>query len=102
LNFNAEQVTQEQINEARIIGEREGRLQTLNKLTDDQKKELRRRELLTYTKRKNASSPLSQPDTPLPLEEKVAPPPPPLVCELIPSPTPIDDIQLNIDVASMF
>jgi hypothetical protein len=28
--------------------------------------------------------------------------PPPLVCELLPKPTPTDDIQLNIDVASMF
>jgi hypothetical protein len=32
----------------------------------------------------------------------MAPPPPPLVCKLIPKPTPIDDIKLNIDVASMF
>jgi hypothetical protein len=32
----------------------------------------------------------------------VAPPPPPLVCKLLPKSTPIDDIQLNIDVASMF
>jgi hypothetical protein len=32
----------------------------------------------------------------------VAPPPPPPVCELLPNPTPIDDIQLNIDVANMF
>jgi hypothetical protein len=75
-NFNDEQVTQEQINEARRIGEREGRLWALNKLTDDQKKELRRREILTY-RRKNASAPPSQPDTPLPSAEKVAPPPPP-------------------------
>jgi hypothetical protein len=101
-NFNDEQVTQEQINEARRIGEREGRLWALNKLTDDQKKELRRREILTYTRRKNASAPPSQPDTPLPSAEKVAPPPPPPVCELLPKPTPTDDIQLNIDVASMF
>jgi hypothetical protein len=70
-------------------------------LTDDQKKELKRREILVY-RRKNASAPPSQPDTPLPPAEKVAPPPPPPVCELLPKPTPADDIQLNIDVANMF
>jgi hypothetical protein len=32
----------------------------------------------------------------------VAPPPPPLVCDLVPNQTPIDEIQLNIDVARMF
>jgi hypothetical protein len=32
----------------------------------------------------------------------VGPPPPPPVCDLIPNPTPTDDIQLNIDVSSMF
>ena len=32
----------------------------------------------------------------------MAPPPSSLVCELLPKPTPTDDIQLNIDVASMF
>jgi hypothetical protein len=74
----------------------------LNQLTDDQKKELRRREYLTYTRRNKASAPPSQPDTPLPSAEKVAPPPPPLVHELLPKPTPADEIQLNIDVASMF
>jgi hypothetical protein len=42
-NLNDEQVTQEHINEARRIGERERRLRALSKLTDDQKKELRRR-----------------------------------------------------------
>jgi hypothetical protein len=48
----------------------------LNQLTDDQKKELRRREYLTYTRRNKASAHPSQPDTPLPSAEKVAPPPP--------------------------
>jgi hypothetical protein len=98
-NFDDEQVTQEKINEARRIEERKGRLQALNKLTDDQKKELRRRKILNYTRRKNASTPPSQPDIPLPSVEKVDPPP---VCELLPKPTPTDDIQLNIYVASMF
>jgi hypothetical protein len=32
----------------------------------------------------------------------VAPPPPLLVCEFLPKPTPTYNIQLNIDVASMF
>jgi hypothetical protein len=32
----------------------------------------------------------------------VAPPPPPPVCELLPKSTPVDDIQLNIDVENMF
>jgi hypothetical protein len=70
-------------------------------LTDDQRKELRRREILTY-RRKNSPTPSSQPDTPLPPAEKVAPPPPPPVCELLPKTTPTVDIQLNIDVANMF
>jgi hypothetical protein len=74
----------------------------LNQLTNDQKKELRRREYLTYTRRNKASAPPSQPDTPLPSTEKVAPPPPPPVREFLPKPTPADDIQLNVDVASMF
>jgi hypothetical protein len=99
-NLNDEQVTQEQINEARRIGEREGRLRALSKLTDDQKKESRR-EILTY-KRKNALAPPSQADTPLPLAIKVATPPPPSVCELLLKPTSTDDIQLNIDVENMF
>jgi hypothetical protein len=67
-------------------------------LTDDQKKELRRREILTY-KRKNSSAPPSQTNTLLPSAEKVAPPP---VCEFLPKLTPTDDIQLNIYVANMF
>jgi hypothetical protein len=37
--FDNEGVTQEHINEAIIIGEREGRLRALKKLTDDQKNE---------------------------------------------------------------
>jgi hypothetical protein len=32
----------------------------------------------------------------------VAPPPPPSISELLPKPTPKEDIQLNIDVANMF
>jgi hypothetical protein len=67
-NLSDEHVTQEQINEAKRIGEREGRIQALNKLTDDLKKELRR-EIPVY-RRKNASAPLSQPDTPLPPAER--------------------------------
>jgi hypothetical protein len=38
-----EQVTKEKINESRRQEERQGRLQALNKLTYDQKKELKRR-----------------------------------------------------------
>jgi hypothetical protein len=57
-HFNDEHVTQEQINEARRIGEREGRLRALNKLTNNQKKELRRREILIH-RRKNTSAPPS-------------------------------------------
>jgi hypothetical protein len=101
-NFEDEQVTQEQINEARRREEREGRLWALNKLTDDMKKELKRREILTYTRRNKASSPPSYPNTPLPSAEKVYPPPPPLVCEFLHKPTPTDGIQLNIYVATMF
>jgi hypothetical protein len=68
-------------------------------LKNDQKKELRRSEILTYTGSKNVSAPPSRPD---PSAEKVAPSPPPSVCELLPKPIPTDDIQLSIDVASMF
>jgi hypothetical protein len=81
-NFEKEQVTQEQINEARRQGEREGIIWALNHLTDDQKKELRRRQYLNYTRRNEVSSPPPQPDTPLPSTEKVAPPPPPLVLQV--------------------
>ena len=101
-NFNNEYITQEHINEARRIGEREGRLRALNKLTDDQKKELRRREYLNYTRINKNAFPPSQHDTPLPSTEKVAPPPPPLVHEFLPEPAPTDEIELNIDVATMF
>jgi hypothetical protein len=84
--FQEEQVTQEQINEAKRRGEREGRLWALNQLIDDQKKELRRREYFTYTRINKASAPPSQPTTPLPSAEKVAPPPPPPVHEFLPNP----------------
>ena len=90
-NLKDEQVTQEQINEARRIGEREGRLRALSKLTNDQNKELRRREILTY-RRKNYSAPLSQPNTPLPSAKNVAPRPPSLVWEFLPKTTPTNDI----------
>jgi hypothetical protein len=49
-SFQEEEVTQEHINEARIKGERKGRLWTLNQLIGNQKKELRKREYLTYTR----------------------------------------------------
>jgi hypothetical protein len=101
-NFQEEEVTQEQIDEARRQGEREGRLWALNQLTDNQRKELRKREYLTYTRRNKASAPPSQPTTPPPSTEKVVPPLPPPVHELLPKPTPTDEIQLNIDIATMF
>jgi hypothetical protein len=74
----------------------------LNQLTNDQNKELRTREYLTYTRRNKASSPPSHPDTPLPSAEKVAPPPPPPVHDFLPKTTCADEIHLNIDVVSMF
>jgi hypothetical protein len=39
-NLNEEQTTQDLVDKARRIGEREGRLRALSKLRDDQKKEL--------------------------------------------------------------
>jgi hypothetical protein len=90
--FQEEKVTQEHINEDKRRGEREGRLRALNQLTNYQKKELRRREYLTYNRRNKDSNPPSQLDTPLPSVEKVAPPPPPLIHELLPKPTPADEI----------
>jgi hypothetical protein len=89
------------VNEARRIGERDGGLWALSKLTGDQKNKLKRRENLIYTV-KNASTPSSHLHTHVPPAEKMAPPLPPPVCELLPNPTPTDDIQLNIDVANMF
>jgi hypothetical protein len=74
----------------------------LNQLTDDQRKELRKREYLTCTRINKSSSPPSQPAIPPPSIEKVVPPPPPPVHELLPKPAPTYDIQLNIDVTSMF
>jgi hypothetical protein len=53
--FQEEQVTQEQINEARRWEETKERLRALNQLKDDQK-ELRRREYLTYTRRNKGST----------------------------------------------
>jgi hypothetical protein len=90
--FQEDQVTQEQINESIRKGEREEILQALNQSTYDQKKELRRMEYLTYTRRNKASAPPSQLGTHVPSTEKVAPPPPPLVHELLPKPTPADEI----------
>jgi hypothetical protein len=58
---------------------------------------------LTYTRINKASSPPSQPTTSPPSIEKVVPPLPPPVHELLPNPTPIEDeIQLNIDIVTMF
>jgi hypothetical protein len=57
-SFQEEEFTQEHINEAKRQGEREGRLRALNKLADDQKKELRKMEYLTYSKINRDSSPL--------------------------------------------
>jgi len=73
----------------------------LNQLTEDQPKELRKREYLTYTRRNKASTPPSQPATPPPSIEKVVPPPPP-VHEFLPKPIPTNEIQFNIDVATIF
>jgi hypothetical protein len=101
-NFQEEEVTHEQIEESRRHGEREGRLRALNQLTDDQRKELRKRAYLTYIRINKASVPPSQPTSPPPSTEKVVPPLPPLVHEFLPKPIPIDEIQLNIDIASMF
>jgi hypothetical protein len=100
-NLNEEQTAQDLVDKTRRIGEREERIWALSKLTDDQRKDLKRREILVY-KRKNASAPSSQPNAPLPPAKKVAPRPPLPVCELLPKPTPADDVQLNIDVANMF
>jgi hypothetical protein len=71
-------------------------------LTNDQRKELKKREYLTYTRRNKASAPPSQHATPPPSAEKVVPPPPPPIHELLPNPTPTNEIQLNINVATMF
>jgi hypothetical protein len=61
-------------------------------LIDDQKRELRKMEYLTYTRRNKASNPPSQPATPPPYTDKVFPPPPPPIHELLPKTTPTDEI----------
>jgi hypothetical protein len=72
-------------------------------LIDDQRKELRKREYLTYTRRNKSLAPLSQPTASPQSIEKVVPPLPPPVHELLPNLNPTkDEIQLNIDVATMF
>jgi hypothetical protein len=66
---------------------------------------------LTYARRNKASVPPQQPSTPLqpevevplPSTERVVPPLPPPVHELLPKPTSTEEeIQLNIDVSAMF
>jgi hypothetical protein len=85
----------------------------LNQLIDDQRKELRKREYLTYNRRNKDSTPPSQNSTPPPSTEKVVSPPPstekvvspppPLVHELFPNLSPTkDEIQLIIYVAARF
>jgi hypothetical protein len=79
----------------------------LNQLTNDQRKEMRKIEILTYSRKNKASVPLPQPQpeatTPPPYTKKVVPPLPPPVHELLPKPTPTEEnIQLNIDVPTMF
>jgi hypothetical protein len=61
-------------------------------LIGDEKEELRKREYLTYTRRNKASVPPSQPTTTPPSTEKVVPPTPHPVHELLPKPTPTDEI----------
>ena len=103
-NFQEEEVIQEQIDEAKRQGEREGRLWALNQLTDDHKKELKKREYLTYTRRnKHALAPPSELATPPSSAKKVVPPPSPPIRELLPKPTSTkEEIQLNIDMSAMF
>jgi hypothetical protein len=71
-------------------------------LIGNQRKELRKREYLKYNKRNKSSAPPSQPTSPPPSIENVVPPLPPPVHELLPKPTLTDEIQLNIDIATMF
>jgi hypothetical protein len=90
----------------------------LNQLTEDQRKELKKREILTYARRNKIHFPPpqtsvhpppekqapSQPRKEAPSQptEKVIPPPPPLVHDLLPKPTQVDEeIQLNIDIPTM-
>jgi hypothetical protein len=82
----------------------------LNKLIDDQREELRKRDFLAYTGRNKASIPSSQlfalpqlgETASPPFKKKVVPRLPLLVHEFLPKPTPTkDEIQLNIDVATM-
>jgi len=110
-NFREEDITQKQIDEVEKRGAREGRLRVLNQLTEDQRKELRKKEVLTYARRNKASVPLLQLSTPLHLEvevplpstKKVVPPPSPPIRELLPKPTSTkEEIQLNIDMSAMF
>jgi hypothetical protein len=71
-------------------------------LTDDHRKDLKKREYLIYTRRNKSPAPPSQPVTPPPSTEKVVPPPPLPLHEFLPKPVPTYEIQLNIDVPTMF
>jgi hypothetical protein len=46
-NFREGDITQEKNDEVRKRGAREGRIRVLNQLTEDQRKELRKNEVLT-------------------------------------------------------
>jgi hypothetical protein len=91
----------------------------LNQLTEYQRKELKKSEILTYARRnkipifppqtsekKTSYQPTKQASVqpkktaPQPTK-KVVPPPPPPVQELLPKPTQEKEIQLNIDVLAM-
>jgi hypothetical protein len=91
----------------------------LNQLTEDKRKELKKREILTYARRNKIPIPQtsekqtsSQPTKQAPSQptkdtapeptKKVAPLPLPLVGEFLPKPTKADEeIQMNIDVSTM-
>jgi hypothetical protein len=62
----------------------------------------RKRHKICTTYCLNICFPPSNPATTPPSTEKVVPPPLPPVHELLPKPTPTYEIQLNIDVATMF
>jgi hypothetical protein len=71
-------------------------MEVLNQMDEDLKDKLRKKEILTYSRRKKVQAP------PPPTTKEVHPPPPPPVHDLLPQPAPSDEeLHLNIDVSPM-
>jgi hypothetical protein len=91
-------VTLEQLEKSKQEAARKARLEVLNLMDEESREKLRKREYLTYSRRKKA--PETSPSDPKPPQTR-----PPLPLDTSPPPQPTlpknDDIDLNIDMASI-